>query len=146
MFKSFDWNFSRTNDFSICDDQSAIITYEWITFNTKVEKAARRADGDWDVTLSTGETKTYQWLFVANGHHWDARTPEYPGEFNGYQVHSHHYRDPFEPYDFRGKRVLVVGAGNSAMDISSELSQRPIAERLFISMRRGVQTPSKPAM
>ena len=111
---------------------------ETITFNTAVEKAVRREDGDWDVTLSTGETRTYQWLFVANGHHWDARTPEYPGEFNGYQVHSHHYRDPFEPYDFRGKRVLIVGAGNSAMDISSELSQRPIADKLFISMRRGV--------
>ncbi len=53
-------------------------------------------------------------------------------------MHSHHYRDPFEPYDFRGKRVMVVGAGNSAMDISSELSQRPIAEQLFISMRHGV--------
>ena len=33
---------------------------------------------------------------------------------------------------------MVVGAGNSAMDISSELSQRPIADKLFISMRRGV--------
>ncbi len=52
---------------------------------------------------------------VGNGHHWDARTPTYPGTFDGYQVHSHHYRDPFEPYDFRGKRVMIVGAGNSAM-------------------------------
>jgi cation diffusion facilitator CzcD-associated flavoprotein CzcO len=33
---------------------------------------------------------------------------------------------------------MIVGAGNSAMDISSELSQRPVAEKLFISMRRGV--------
>ena len=111
---------------------------ETITFNTAVETARRRDDGDWDVTLSTGETRTYQWLIVANGHHWDARVPDYPGEFDGYQVHSHHYRDPFEPFDFRGKRVMVVGGGNSAMDISSELSQRPIAEKLFISMRRGV--------
>ena len=113
---------------------------ETITFNTGVTKAQRRSDGDWDVTLSTGETRTYQWLMVANGHHWDPRLPDYPGleSFAGYQVHSHHYRDPFEPYDFRGKRVMVVGAGNSAMDISSELSQRPIAKKLFISMRRGV--------
>nr|WP_324612782.1 NAD(P)-binding domain-containing protein [Henriciella litoralis] len=111
---------------------------ETITFNTAVETARRRDDGDWDVTLSTGETRTYQWLIVANGHHWDARVPDYPGEFDGYQVHSHHYRDPFEPFDFRGKRVMIVGGGNSAMDISSELSQRPIAEKLFISMRRGV--------
>ena len=114
---------------------------ETITFNTAVTKAARRDDGDWDVTTSDGQTRTYQWLFVGNGHHWDPRTPDdYPGQdtFKGYQIHSHHYEDPFEAYDFRGKRVLVVGAGNSAMDISSELSQRPIAKKLTISMRRGV--------
>ena len=111
---------------------------ESITFNTRVESCTRVADGKWDVTLSNGETRRYGALIVANGHHWDPRTPDYPGEFNGYQIHSHTYRDPFEPYDFRGKRVLVVGAGNSAMDIASELSQRPIAKRLMVSMRRGV--------
>ncbi len=60
------------------------------------------------MTLSTGEAREYDNLVVANGHHLHARTPTYPGTFDGYQVHSHHYRDPFEPYDFRGKRVLVV--------------------------------------
>ena len=53
-------------------------------------------------------------------------------------MHSHDYCDPFEPYDFRGKRVMVVGGGNSAMDIASELSQRPLSQKLFVSMRRGV--------
>jgi cation diffusion facilitator CzcD-associated flavoprotein CzcO len=112
-----------------------------IKFNTAVTKATRRDDGDWDITTSDGKTQTYQWLFVGNGHHWDPRTPDdYPGQdsFKGYQIHSHNYEDPFEAYDFRGKRVLVVGAGNSAMDISSELAQRPIAKKLTISMRRGV--------
>ncbi|MAT07138.1 MAG: monooxygenase [Acidimicrobiaceae bacterium] len=109
-----------------------------ITFNTAVTNCERLDDGRWRVSLSTGERREYDHLVVANGHHWDARIPEYPGTFDGYQVHSHHYRDPFEPYDFRGKRILVVGAGNSAMDISSELSQRPIADRLVVSMRHGV--------
>ncbi len=109
-----------------------------ITFNTSVVDCQRREDGKWIIELSSGESREYDALCVANGHHWDARTPEYPGEFGGYQVHSHNYADPFEPYDFRGKNVLIVGAGNSAMDISSELSQRPIAGKLFISMRRGV--------
>lgn len=36
-----------------------------------------------------------------------------------------------------GKRVLVVGMGNSAMDIACELSRRDVAERLFLSARRG---------
>lgn len=111
---------------------------ETITFNTAVTDCTELAGGRWRVTLSTGETRTYDNVIVANGHHWDARMPEYPGFFDGYQIHSHHYRDPFEPYDFRSKRVMVVGAGNSAMDISSELSQRPIADELFISMRHGV--------
>jgi cation diffusion facilitator CzcD-associated flavoprotein CzcO len=109
-----------------------------IRFNTRVEKAQRRDGGGWDVTLSTGETKHYDALAVANGHHWAARIPEYPGSFKGAQIHSHQYRSPFEPIDCIGKRILVVGMGNSSMDISSELSQRPIAERLFVSTRRGV--------
>ncbi|MEP4484331.1 MAG: NAD(P)-binding domain-containing protein [Halioglobus sp.] len=111
-----------------------------IVFNTSVTQVQRTDTGEWAVSLSNGESRVYQWLVVANGHHWDPNMPHYPGleDFGGYQVHSHHYREPFEPYDFRGKKVLVIGAGNSAMDIASELSQRTIASRLFISMRRGV--------
>lgn len=110
-----------------------------ITFNTGVVHAERRKDGLWSVHLSTGEQRTYDALIVANGHHWDPRIPdEYPGKFDGYQVHSHNYRDPFSDYDYRGKHVLVVGGGNSAMDICSELSQRPLAGSLHVSLRRGV--------
>lgn len=109
-----------------------------IAFNTRVEKALRRANGGWDITLSSGETRAYDALAVANGHHWAARIPEYPGSFNGPQIHSHGYRSPFEPVGCIGKRVLVVGMGNSAMDIASELSQRPMADKLFVSTRRGV--------
>ena len=109
-----------------------------ITFNMRVDAASPLANGRWVVALANGETREYDALLVCNGHHWDARTPDYPGEFSGYQVHSHHYRDPFDPYDFRGKNVMVVGGGNSAMDISSELSQKPLARELYISMRRGV--------
>jgi len=109
-----------------------------IQFNTRVLDCRRLDTGQWDVELSNGETRTYDALIVANGHHWDPRWPEYPGEFHGYQTHSHTYRDPFSDFDFRGKRTLVVGAGNSSMDICSELSQKPLCEKLFISMRRGV--------
>lgn len=113
---------------------------ESLQFNTAVEKAQRLENGDWEVSLSNGETNHYQWLLVCNGHHWDPRMPEYPGleTFQGHQSHSHHYLDPFEPYDYRKQRVLIVGAGNSAMDIASELSLRPISKRVIVSMRRGV--------
>jgi cation diffusion facilitator CzcD-associated flavoprotein CzcO len=111
---------------------------ETITFNTGVERARRNAEGLWEVALSTGETRLYDVLFVCNGHHWSPRIPEYPGEFEGAALHSHAYRDPFDPVDMRGKNVVVVGMGNSAMDIASELAQRPIAKKLWVSARRGV--------
>ena len=111
---------------------------EAITFNTRVEKADRLPEGGWEVRLSNGETRRYAALVVANGHHWAARIPEYPGQFDGEQLHSHAFRSAFAPVNCVGKRVLVVGMGNSAMDIASELAQRSIAARLFVSARRGV--------
>ena len=111
---------------------------ETITFNTAVTKAQRTADALWRVTLSTGEVREYDVLFVCNGHHWSPRIPEYPGEFEGPAFHSHAYSDPFDPVDMRGKNIVVVGMGNSAMDIASELSQKPIARNLWVSARRGV--------
>lgn len=109
-----------------------------ITFNTSVDKAVRRAGGGWSVTLSTGEARDYDVLFVCNGHHWDAKIPDYPGTFDNPHFHAHDYRDPFDPVDLRGKNVVVVGMGNSAMDIASELSQRHLAATLWVAARRGV--------
>jgi cation diffusion facilitator CzcD-associated flavoprotein CzcO len=111
-----------------------------IAFSTEVKRAARTQDGLWQVMLSTGEARLYDVLLVCNGHHWSPRwpTPPYPGAFTGQQMHVHSYRDPFTPVDLRGKRVLVVGLGNSAMDIASEVSPRHLAKKLFVSTRRGI--------
>src|SRR5699024_9409590 len=114
-----------------------------ITFNTSVQRAARTADGSWEVTLHTGEIRHYDALVVANGHHWDPRVPQYPGSFDGTTLHSHEYRSPFSPVDMRGQRVVVVGMGNSGLDIASELSHRSIAEHVWVSARRGVWVLSK---
>jgi cation diffusion facilitator CzcD-associated flavoprotein CzcO len=105
-----------------------------IVFETGVEHARRGDDGVWTVTLDTGDTRTYDALAVANGHHWDPRWPEpaFPGEFNGKQMHAHYYVDN---EDFRDKNVLVVGIGNSAMDIAVESSF--VARKTFLSSRRG---------
>ncbi len=107
---------------------------ERVTFNTGVERATRREDGLWQVELDSGERRLYDALFVCNGHHWDPRWPEppFPGTFDGEVIHSHYYRDA-EP--FRGKKVVTVGMGNSAMDISVECSY--VADKVFLSHRRG---------
>jgi dimethylaniline monooxygenase (N-oxide forming) len=107
-----------------------------ITFSTAVKRAARGPDGVWEVALSTGETRRYDAVVVANGHHWDPRWPEpaFPGAdtFEGRQMHSHEYVDT---QGFEGKKVVVLGMGNSAMDIAVEVSL--VTERTLLAARRG---------
>jgi dimethylaniline monooxygenase (N-oxide forming) len=105
-----------------------------IAFETGVEHAARGDDGVWTVRLETGEERRYDALVVANGHHWNPRWPEpaFPGSFDGEQMHAHFYVDNGP---FKGRRVLVVGMGNSAMDIAVESSFA--GERTILSSRRG---------
>lgn len=108
-----------------------------IRFNTKVERVAR-ADGGWEVAASDGTRGRYRAVIVANGHHWSPNTPDYPGRFDGPMIHAHDYRTPTDPVDLMGKRVIVVGFGNSAVDIASELGQRTVTAKTFVSTRRGV--------
>jgi dimethylaniline monooxygenase (N-oxide forming) len=107
-----------------------------ITFETSVEHAARREDGVWEVTLDSGETRLYDALLVANGHHWNPRWPEppFPGAdaFPGRQLHAHSYRDNSI---FAGKRVVILGMGNSAMDIAVESSY--VAAHTYLAARQG---------
>ncbi len=108
-----------------------------ITFETSVTHADRGEDGRWTVELDTGETRGYDDLIVANGHHWNPRWPEpaFPGSdtFKGEQMHAHSY---IENSIFAGKRVVVLGMGNSAMDIAVESSY--VAESTYLAARQGV--------
>src|SRR5579859_1068169 len=110
---------------------------ERIVFNTAVERAERLAAGGWRITTSAGEEHRFDALLVCNGHHWDPSYPDFPGRFEGEALHSHHYIDPTDPLDLVNKRVLVVGIGNSAVDITSELARKGVAEQVFISTRSG---------
>jgi dimethylaniline monooxygenase (N-oxide forming) len=109
-----------------------------ITFNTLVSRAEPRSDGRWDVATEPGGTRTYDALIVANGHHWDPRWPEpaFPGHdrFAGVQMHSHFYTGE-DPALFRDRDVVVLGMGNSAMDIAVESSF--VARHTYLAARRG---------
>jgi len=105
--------------------------YPQIRFGTEV--TAARLEGErWRVTLSSGETLDYAALVCANGTNWHPSMPSYPGDFTGEIRHSVTYRDMQE---FRGRRVLVIGAGNSGCDIACDAAQA--ADAAFISLRRG---------
>ena len=114
-----------------------------VTFRTEVTKVEPLADSDdrWAVTFrgrdgGEPQTRTYRDVVVANGHHWDPRWPEpsFPGAetFPGEQLHAHYYRTPTP---LSGKRVLVLGIGNSACDIAVESSR--VASTTDLAMRRG---------
>lgn len=112
-----------------------------IEFNAEVTRVRPADGGGWEVahrrrgdTTAEVETRRYTEVMVANGHHWDPRFPDpaVPGseDFEGPAVHSHDYRSP-EPY--AGRRVLVIGMGNSACEIAAEISRT--AARTFLSAR-----------
>ena len=107
----------------------------FVRFHTEVREARLSSDGTWQLRTRSpaGEqTEQFDWLFVCNGHHWDPRLPEYPGTFDGEFLHAHGYK---RAAPFAGKRVLVIGGGNSAADIAVETSR--VATRVAISMQRG---------
>jgi cation diffusion facilitator CzcD-associated flavoprotein CzcO len=100
-------------------------------FDTTVQSAVPSPDGGWNVALG-GEQRHYRGIIAAVGHNWDPCIPAYPGNFTGEAYHSAHYRSPSE---FHGKRVLIVGGGNSACDIACDAAVH--AREAMISLRRG---------
>jgi hypothetical protein len=105
---------------------------EYIRFNTEVAGAEKQSDETWKITLKDGTEELFDYLIVANGHHWDPRLPSYPGEFTGEMLHSHAFKSATP---FQDKRVLVIGGGNSACDIAVETSR--VSAFTAISLRRG---------
>ncbi len=104
-----------------------------VALNTTVERAERAPGGGWSVKIK-GEARPrfYRALVIANGHHDVPRMPKIPGKFTGKIMHSRDYRHVQELAD---KRVLVVGAGNSACDIVVDATS--VARSVHQSMRRG---------
>jgi cation diffusion facilitator CzcD-associated flavoprotein CzcO len=72
----------------------------------------------WHLELADGRVETFDAVLVATGHL--TRPYEIPelACFGGEYLHAHNYKEP-EPYV--GKRICVVGIGNSACDIASDV-------------------------
>jgi dimethylaniline monooxygenase (N-oxide forming) len=73
-------------------------------------------------------------VLVCTGHHAKPNLPTFPGQdkFKGRIIHSHSYKDHI---GYEDKNVIVVGIGNSGVDLACELSR--IAKSVYISTRRG---------
>jgi putative flavoprotein involved in K+ transport len=102
--------------------------YHALDVRTNVE--VTRIDPGWTLATSEGQLEAER-VVVATGHNNVPFVPDWPGSFEGEIVHSADYRNP-APYV--GRRVLVVGAGNSGAEIAVDLADGR-AREVFLSVR-----------
>lgn len=127
----------------ICDYARHFDLLRHIHFKTLVTKIRKRPDfratGQWEVVTQRDgkeEAAVFDAVMICSGHHIYPNLPldHFPGieKFKGCYFHSREYK---EPEKFRGKKVLVVGLGNSGCDIAVELST--VASQVYLSSRSG---------
>ena len=102
----------------------------------RVEPLSEQADTLWRVTLDVGngqqEVADYKGVVIANGTLSEPSMPQFEGQFSGQLLHTSAYKSAEL---FKGKRVLIVGAGNSGCDIAVDAVH--YAKSVDISVRRG---------
>lgn len=106
--------------------------YDHYRFGAAVTRAERE-NGGWRLHIAGDGSETFTHLICAVGTFCEPSRPSIPGEFLGELRHSAEYK---QPQMFQGKRVLVVGAGNSACDIAVDAVHH--ARSVDWSVRRGV--------
>ena len=85
-------------------------------FNSRVERL-EPSGSQWRLRCADGSGGDYSLVVVCNGLQHTPRYPSYPGRFDGEVLHTCDYKSPEQ---LRGKRVLVIGAGNSGCDLAVE--------------------------
>lgn len=109
--------------------------YDQIKFHHTIDHVTKTETGQWRVEYTDDQgqshTKTYDYLMVCNGHHWMPKYPQYEGEFTGKWMHSHDFKGVTD--EWRGKKILVIGAGNSACDVAVESAR--VSKNVYLSMR-----------
>ncbi|KAM3619276.1 uncharacterized protein V6R79_005457 [Siganus canaliculatus] len=115
-----------------------------IRFQTSVKSVRQRPDfsvtGKWEVVTENKDGQEEKHVFDAviccSGHYTYPNLPlkDFPGieTFQGKYFHSWDYKGP---EDMHGKRLVVIGIGNSGSDIAVESSR--FAEQVYMSTRRG---------
>ena len=110
-----------------------------ISFGTRVESVTRETDGSWRVRARSENGQTvdqpFEAVAVCTGLHQSPHRPRFQGEetFTGRILHGAEYRRPDQ---IAGKRVLIVGAGESGADVVAEVAEH--AAETVLSLRRGV--------
>ena len=89
-----------------------------------------RAGGAWNVVTAGGVIEAER-VVVATGYSNVPYLPDWPGSFSGRIVHSTDYRNPV---GYAGRRVLVVGAGNSGGEIAVDIADGG-AEEVLLAVR-----------
>uniref|UniRef100_A0A8C0J1U5 Flavin-containing monooxygenase n=1 Tax=Chelonoidis abingdonii TaxID=106734 RepID=A0A8C0J1U5_CHEAB len=153
-------DFPYPEDFPVFVSNSQVLEYlrmyakhfgllKHIQFKTTVISVRKCPDfsatGQWAiVTESNGkqESSVFDAVMVCIGYLSDPSLPleSFPGieTFQGKYFHSRYYKHPDV---FEGKKVLVIGMGNSGVDIAIEASR--VAEKVMISTGRGAWVISR---
>ncbi|MDJ0515250.1 MAG: NAD(P)-binding domain-containing protein [Trichodesmium sp. MO_231.B1] len=92
-----------------------------VHFGVEVKSIARSGDGKYDVITDKETYSGYDYVVISTGLHGKPVLREVPGldKFTGTIMHGFKYKDPEE---FRGKKVVCMGLGESGIGISSEIS------------------------
>lgn len=109
---------------------------ESIQFSTTVETVVPDEQGV-DVVID-GTRRRYRAVVCASGVNWEPVLPDIPGQFSGDLRHAISYRNANE---FAGKRVLIIGLGNSGADIACDAARS--AKLARVSVRRGYHVVPK---
>ncbi|KKZ65760.1 hypothetical protein EMCG_08435 [[Emmonsia] crescens] len=92
--------------------------------NTEIESSEYdERSKTWSITVrSNGVTRTIRphHIVLATGHSGEPLIPNFPGkeQFKGQIYHSSQHKDASEYGSIKGKKVIVVGTGNSGHDIA----------------------------
>ena len=108
--------------------------YRHYEFNSKVLSVERDGSHWTLITERDGQqqSRRFEGLLIANGTLHTPNRPTLPGRFDGQIMHSAEYRSAEV---FKGKRVLIVGCGNSGADIAVDAVHH--AKSVDMSLRRG---------